>query len=266
MPLPMSVPTTPSVDGQQIRRVLLEVIQHYSQQGPGYFQSNPILDDAASRLSIRGNLPAEQALLTLFHDLFRLGQLAWGYDLSNTGPPFCHLTQQGRQTLQHLSRDPANPGGYLAHITNQLNPIANSYLSEGLNTYNSNCFKATAVMVGAAAESLVLELRDVLVTKMTSLGQTVPANLEDWRIKRVLDTIKRILDTKKTVMPNNLAEAYEAYWPAFTQQIRAVRNEAGHPSSVDPVTPESVHASLLIFPELANIAEQLRSWVSVHYT
>jgi hypothetical protein len=55
-------------------------------------------------------------------------------------------------------------------------------------------------------------------------------------------------------------------WPAFTQQIRTARNEAGHPTSVDPITPETVHALLLIFPELAKLGSELKSWVSQHYT
>ena len=48
-------------------------------------------------------------------------------------------------------------------------------MSEALTTYDANCIKATAVMVGAAAESLVLEVRDTLVE---SLGGDVPQNLQ----------------------------------------------------------------------------------------
>jgi len=57
-----------------------------------------------------------------------------------------------------------------------------------------------------------------------------------------------------------LFERFEANWPAITHQIRTARNEAGHPVSVEPVTPEEVHASLLIFPELAALAGQLATW------
>lgn len=256
------------ITGQEMRRVLLEVVDEYSQSGPGYFQSGSILREVAQRLGIRHNLENEQALLTLFYDLFRSGHLAWGYNLSNIEPPFCHLTEQGRQTLEHLSRDPANPDGYLAHLSKEcsLNPIAKAYLEEGLRTYNSNCFKATAVMVGAAAESIVLELRDALVQRMTSLGKNPSRNLRDWRIKRVLDSLKKELELQKGNIPYKLAEAFEAYWPAFTQQIRTVRNDAGHPTSIEPVTSETVHASLLIFPELAKLASDLKSWVLHHYT
>ena len=256
------------ITGQEMRRVLLEVIDKYSQTGPGYFQSGSILSKVAQRLRIRDNLEAEQALLTLFYDLFRSGHLAWGYNLSNIEPPFCHLTEQGRETLRYLSRDPANPDGYLAHLSKEcnLNPVAESYLQEALNTYNSNCFKATAVMIGAVAESIVLELRDTLVKQMASVGKKPPKSLQDWRIKQVFDSLRNELVLQKSNMPYRLAEALDAYLPAFTQQIRTVRNDAGHPASIDPVTSETVHASLLILPELAKLASNLNTWVSHHYT
>ena len=40
-----------------------------------------------------------------------------------------------------------------------------------------------------------------------------------------------------------------------------VRNDAGHPKSVDPITLEVVHGSLLIFPKLAKLGNNLKEWV-----
>ncbi len=194
--------------------------------------------------------------------------LAWGFDLSNPNPPFCHVTEQGRQVLQNLSRDPANPAGYLAYLSKvgTLNEVAESYLQEALKTYNSDCFKSTAVMVGAAAESLILEIRDTLVQRMKQLGQTPSKNLKDWRLKTVLDGLKHELDKQVLIMGMDMVEAIQQYWPAFTGQIRRARNEAGHPTSIEPVTHETVHASLLIFPELLKLASDLNTWVLDNYT
>jgi hypothetical protein len=115
-------------------------------------------------------------------------------------------------------------------------------------------------MVGAAAERLVLEVRDGLVARLLALEQTVPPGLTDWRIKRILSTLESTITARKGSMPSALFERFEANWPAFTHQIRTARNEAGHPVSVEPVTPEEVHASLLIFPELAALARQIETW------
>lgn len=251
-----------------MRQALLEAVKETSQREASSFQTGVILGHAADRLRIRDNLKAEQALLTMWHDLFRQGMIAWGYNIDNSQPPFCHLTEQGRTILGQMSRDPSNPDGYMAHMKKAalLNPIAASYLGEALMTFNSGCAKATAVLVGAAAESLTLELRDVLTARLTSLGHQVPRALSDWRIKTVLDSMQKELAARVPTMPRDLAENYQAYWPAFTQQIRSVRNDAGHPASIDPVTYESVHAALLIFPELAVLACLLKTWIETQMT
>lgn len=255
------------IDGQLIRRVLLEVIAEKSQIGPGHFQSGGVLNEASRRLDINRGLDFEQALLTTWYDLFRTGHLSWGYNLTNPDAPFCHLTAQGRKTLENIDRDPANPDGYLAYLSKlgALNPIAESYLMEALRAYNSDCIKSSVVMIGCVAESIILELRDVLLDKMKSLGKRSPKDLEDWRIKRILDSFKNELEANKGNMTRELAEAVESYWPALTQQIRTARNEAGHPKGIDPVTQDTAHASLLILPELVRLALDIKSWILNEY-
>jgi hypothetical protein len=151
----------------------------------------------------------------------------------------------------------------LRHLatTTKLNPIANSYLTEGLDCYVTGLYKAAAVMIGAAAESVVLELRDMLRQQLAKTKIVEPKALSDWRIKTVLDAIYDFLDTRKGSFPKELREEFEAYWLAFAQQIRATRNDAGHPSSVDPVTEEGVHGSFLVFPNLAKLSNSLSTWV-----
>ncbi len=41
-----------------------------------------------------------------------------------------------------------------------------------------------------------------------------------------------------------------------------MRNDASHFQSIDPVTPESVHAALLIFPDLAKLVADLERLVN----
>ena len=97
--------------------------------------------------------------------------------------------------------------------------------------------------------------------KWTALGVTEPRDLEDWRIKRTLAGIETVIKQRKQGIPVPLFESFEAYWPAFTHQIRTARNDSGHPSSISPVTPDNVHASLLIFPELARLVDSLINWI-----
>jgi hypothetical protein len=117
-------------------------------------------------------------------------------------------------------------------------------------------------MVGAASESIALELAEEIIRRHRVLGRAIPKGINDWKIKIVLDSIFSSFEQNAKQMPRDLWDAFDAYWTSFVRQIRTARNDAGHPTSVDLVTFETVHASLLIFPELARLTSQLTQWVS----
>jgi hypothetical protein len=257
-----------AVDGARIRAEILRAVDaaHRQYGNTATMQASGILSTVASSL---GSLaPDEQkALLVAFYDLFRTGHLSWGANLANATPPFFHVTEQGRRTLEHFSRDPANPDGYMAHLGRRANvkPVTRSYVNEALRAYSADCHRAAAVMIGAASESIALELRDAVVSGVARSGRTPAKDLGAYRIKRVLDALYKEIEMQKTGMTDDLFEQFQAYWPAFTQQIRVARNDAGHPALIDRIVPESVHAALLIFPELADLSTKLLAWVPTHY-
>jgi hypothetical protein len=77
----------------------------------------------------------------------------------------------------------------------------------------------------------------------------------------VLASLHAFLDGKKAAFSPQLRDEFEAYWLAFALHIRTTRNDAGHPSSIEPVTEDGVHASLLVFPELVRLSTNLSKWV-----
>lgn len=253
----MAQPPKPSV-----REVLLKEIkaQEPRNNTDATLQQSSVLDAVARKLAGYDH----KAILTQWSELFRTGLIAWGMNLSNPNPPYFHLTERGREALAHLTRDPSNPAGYLRHLASiaTLDPVALSYVAEGLDCYVAGLFKAAAVMVGCAAESVILNLRDAVITKLTTLTKPVPKPMTDWRIRTVSGALYAFFNGQKAQFSLALRESFEAYWLAFAQQIRATRNDAGHPLSVDPVTPDVVHASLLIFPELARLANSLSTFVA----
>ena len=248
-----------------IRSCLLQVIAERTPKRPtdGALQSRGVLEETRSRLNGGRDIILEQAILAAFQDLFRTGHLSWGYDFCNPDPPFFHITSQGRKALEIVGRDPANPDGYFRCLLEKviINPISESYLREGVACFNQDLLKAAAVMVGGASESLALELRDTLVRKLQSMQTSIPNGLQDRWLKKILDVTNGLLSEKSSRMPTSLRESFQAYWPAFLQQIRVARNDAGHPSSVEPVSYDTVHASLLIFPELALLTQRLCEWI-----
>ncbi len=246
----------------RMRETLLEVIAKQSPKSSidsSLFTQN-VLSETSDRLELfKSSKDSQQALLTLLHDLFRTGYLAWGNDINNPDPPRFHVTNKGRTLLENISRDPGNPDGYMNYLKNNfyLNDITFSYIEEAIQCYVNGLYKATAVMTGAAAESLILEIRNSLKDYLFKTGQNTNKKLDHWMITKVHTEISDILLKLKDKFPNSLYEELLAHWPAFIIQIRKSRNESGHPSSVSPSSVETVYASLLIFPELVKLEQNL---------
>jgi hypothetical protein len=145
-----------------------------SQSGKEPFDRKQAILDACTRLAIRDR-SKEPLVFDAWDDLCRGGMLSYGFNLSNPDPPWTRLTGRGISAVANLCRDPANPAGYREAIGPYVKDrnIAESYLAEALDTFNRGCVKAAAVMLGCAAESLNLDLRDRLRTKLAERG-TVP--------------------------------------------------------------------------------------------
>lgn len=251
-----------------IREVLLKAIDANERKlGPGAaLVQSAILDDVGRSLGIAHTPDQHIAVLTLWNDLFRTGYLGWGLNLNSPNAPFFHVTERGRTLLGRLSRDPGNPAGYLRHLSTvaKLNPIAQAYVVEAVECFTAGLHKATAVMVGGAAESMALELRDATLARAQAVSIPTPKDLNNWKLKTVLDALYAFLNARSAQMPKALREDLQGFWPSLSHQIRVVRNDAGHPKSVDPVSPEAVHASLLLFPDLARMSSNLEPWISNH--
>lgn len=254
-----------ALGNSEIRQKLMEVISRF--QNPefeNYLQSESVLRETAKELNITADMEEGYTLLDIFYGLFRSGHLEWGKNIRAHSPPWFHVTKIGKKALQDYSHDPVNQEGYLEYVKIEanLNPIAESYLREAVKTFCTDCNKAAAVMVGGASESIILELRDTLVNKLKSQGVSIPKTLNDWRIKTILDSIGKELEKHKSKMPQKINETFDSFWSAFTGQIRMVRNDAGHPKNVNPITKEFVHSSLLIFPQLAKLTNELKQWIN----
>lgn len=259
------------MDEHEIRLALIEEARSLSQNGDYTLQSTQVIVRVARSLNIRdaSKKAEQQLLLTIWSDLFREGLLAWGADVDNANPPFCHLTARGHRFLSNVSRDPYNPDGYMAYMDSltTVDPIARSYIQEALNTFRNQCYKATAVMVGCAVERLVLRVAETLVVqvnatgKMGILDQKTPSDLQIWPIARVFAAVEKVIAPYIPSMDESLRNAYNAFWQPFTQQARLMRNDAGHPKAIDPVDEATVHGVLLTFPAHAKLAADIMAWI-----
>jgi len=233
------------------------------------FQGNKHFFDLADREALKGHI------LNYWTDLLRNNTISFGsrqdWELDNF-----HVTETGRETLRHADRDPMNPPGYLAYLDQEaaVDTVSRGYIEEALKTYIACCYKATAVMVGAAVETIVLDLRDTLLPKLKEMGKPIPAGLDTWQVKTVLEALAgQVLpdlksDAKKSANGEALRKLYEdatsRLLPAAAD-FRRLRNDAGHPAALGPIEPADVHCNLLLFPSTAKLLKRLKDWVVSYY-
>lgn len=252
-------------DYQTIKIVLCQIINQNNKRG-GTLQSVTTLSSALNQIckeygGERGN--NEKVLLRAWNDLYRNGDIIPGTGISELSHSFFQVTDKGNESFEYLNRDPGNPQGYLEQLSKktEIDNITKSYLDEALQTYNANCFRASAIMLGCASERLILNLAEILVIKIKNNGDKPSKKLNSWMISQIIDGIEHELNQKRKVFPDQLSKRYKKYWPVFVQVIRDARNKAGHPVDIESIGKSDVHSTLLIFAYFVELNKELEKWV-----
>lgn len=263
-------------DGKSLRQAMLEAIRGVSENGKRSFDPAFITRELIHPMFHPLTREIKDAVLTMWNDLVRGGQLNIGVDNGHWSPQHMSVTEAGRKTLDHADRDPINEAGYVKNLDAEtsLDEITKGYVAEALRTYRACCYKATAVLIGAALENLILGLRDALSARARSTDRRWRERLDGWKIKQVTEAIsERVLidlelDSRKNPSDANLRrlrDDAECRLMPIAAEFRKLRNEAGHPANLDPIEATDVHANLLLFPNAARLLCRLKDWVVAYY-
>lgn len=85
---------------EQLKKNILAIALEMDKKGAGYAQESMVLRDAEKKhrdhlqaidQRFKPALRRWQFILSAWHDLFRDGELSWGYDLDNPNSPFFHV-------------------------------------------------------------------------------------------------------------------------------------------------------------------------------
>jgi len=93
----------------------------------------------------------------LLREVFAPGRVGF----PNESLPRLTITQYGEECMRAGELTPNDPDGYLKRITSEspkVDAITMLYLGEALQTFKFGNFLATAVMLGVAAESILLKI------------------------------------------------------------------------------------------------------------
>lgn len=209
----------------------------------------------------------------VFHDLYleriivpsasagmvqdEIGKMSW---------PKYRVTEFGVSVLGSKEYVPYDPDGYLAQLKKdipEVDPIVIMYLEEALVCFRTGCLLAAAVMMGCAAEKVMLQLID-------AFGQAISDPKSN---RKYLDEVQGRIISKKYAalwnrlqriqesLPADLSDDLHVHLDRVFDLIRTARNEAGHPTGKMP-SRESVHANFILFPTYCRQVYGLISYFS----
>ena len=106
-------------DYQTVKIILCQEIERINKHA-GTLQSTTTLRSALDKIcrEYGGKRDDnEKALLHVWNDLYRNGDIIPGTGISELSPSFFQVTDKGNENFEYLNRDPGNPQGYLEHLS-----------------------------------------------------------------------------------------------------------------------------------------------------
>jgi hypothetical protein len=148
------------------------------------------------------------------------------------------ITPYGRRFLSTFSTYSYDMAKYLENLASQVPELNDNedgravrdFVSESLRAFESLCDRAAMVMLGCAAEKLML-------TVMDSFQRRFPGKPRSYEKERVYarkkDKFIQTLKSEPDVVPAELCDKLDRQIGPVSEMIRMQRNDAGHPTLGD---------------------------------
>jgi hypothetical protein len=173
------------------------------------------------------------------------------------------LTEKGRKASDDAHLNPDNVSAYLQHVASrvgELDSVAMFYLEESLRCYANECYTASTMMLGVAAEAMFYEVATVFSIWLGNksgkiLSQLLEAPAKSY-VQKFIEFQKRIA-ANKGHLPSNLQQNLDLNINAVLELLRIARNDVGHPTGI-VVEQDSAFQYLVLFPSLAKRLKELK--------
>lgn len=145
------------------------------------------------------------------------------------------LTDKGNFVALDEAINPDDPTRFMERLLDASPATSDTvrlYLKEALKSFTQECYLASSVMLGVAAEATTLDVADSFVKWPGSNSDKLKTILENPRQFYVykLEEFSKRLAVAKSSIPPELADNLELNLTAVLQLIRLTRNDAGHPT------------------------------------
>lgn len=201
--------------------------------------------------------------------LFIQGVITPGKDAANPALPWFRITSHGRKTLEAERFIPHDPTGYLEEVHRVASSVvgraAIAYLEEALRCFTSGCYLASVLLLGVAAEAVLLRLCEVARDALSDSGERRDLDHLQW-----VKPKHRWLVSKYESLPAGdrrtaLPESLDVTLSSLYDLIRRQRNELGHPQEQPPAMDrEQAFVYLKLFPTFIQDAEAFAAYCRNH--
>lgn len=221
---------------EEIRWFLAE---HLPAQEPNQRQADSQVNSILTFLyTLRGFSPKQvkEATPVILEELHRLligGVIRSGHK-DSFDLPWLTVTEWGMKALTSEGPPIYDPDGYLDHVraaVPTLPEVAGLYLGEAVAAFNLVRTLSAAVMLGVAAEAVLVHLIGVFAASIHATnGPKLQMSLEMAPITQTFNEFIKQLDEK--ALPADLRRDLDVYLGTVRNYILMTRNEAGHPTGV----------------------------------
>ena len=211
--------------------------------------------------------PTDKLIISeIIWDLIQERVLTPGEHQADQGFPFFRLTEFGRSYISQAGPHFYDPEGYmefLRNIVQNLDPVIEQYIFEGLNCYRRQLFFASAVMIGASAEKAILLLLQAIADSMSNPTNKRKATqlLDRPKLPEIFNIIRETLNPliEANTIPYSIHRGSTEHLMSLFEMIRVERNDAIHPVC-GQVDNTKVFLSLQTMPAALESIYKLIEW------
>jgi hypothetical protein len=236
--------------------------------------TNEIIDLATRKGVLDKNLSHdEKNLLTerIFEVIWGLvieGVILPGTSSSNPTFPRLRLTEYGKQCCKAGELTPHDPDGYLNFLRKvcpSVDAVTLLYTGEALDTFRTGRNLASVVMIGVAAENMLLRLVDSVHGALDTPQRQAKfeKDTKGKIAKKQHDEVLARLRSPATPLPGEIEALLTQHVDGIYDLIRRTRNDAGHPTGKRMERYET-HALLLLFPTYCKTVHDLMEWLGMN--
>ncbi len=245
---------TAKMGGGQIRDIVQNVLT--SAVAKGLLREAP---------DIHYQCPLADKITAVIWELIIEGVYTPGASMQTPNLPFLRATEYGLKCFEAGELTPHDPDDYLRRLKAacpNIDDITLLYTREALGTFRVGKHLAAVVMIGVAAESMLLRLVDAVHAALDTPQRKMKfeKDTKGKYAKTQHDEVLKRLTSPATPLPAELGSVLTQHIDASYDLIRRTRNDAGHPTGIR-MERDDAHVVLLLFPTYCKTVHDLMEWL-----